>query len=242
MSFDEQLSKCLIPRSQGYEFYFRNYVFRSILLDNKVLFDVGGGNGIASFFFAKNAHNGSSVVIDPLSDGSNDTMRTQFRLLKERFVSEKVSFLKATTEALPHTEFCDIMLMHNSINHFDESIVFSLAYDNAAQITYRKLLGDALTHLKPGGFLIVSDCSSNNFFGNFFGWNPFAPAIEWNKHASPRVWEEILSSLGLTHLDTSWNARRELGSFGKLFLANKYVSYFLDSHFTSIYKKEIRPD
>ena len=47
--FDNLLSEAGITRSDGYEFYFRNYIYKDIDLDGKKILDIGGGNGLASF-------------------------------------------------------------------------------------------------------------------------------------------------------------------------------------------------
>ena len=36
--------------------------------------------------------------------------------------------------------------------------------------------------------LVVCDCSNSNFFARLNISNPFAPAIEWQKHQRPEVW------------------------------------------------------
>ena len=48
-TFDKRLKSCGIKLSFGYEFYFKNYIFKGVDLKNKSLMDFGGGNGIASF-------------------------------------------------------------------------------------------------------------------------------------------------------------------------------------------------
>ena len=77
--FDKKLKNSGIKRSFGYSFYFKNYIFEGIDLKNKKLLDVGGGNGIASFFVNDLEKSCECVIVDPLEDGSSKLMYLQYQ-------------------------------------------------------------------------------------------------------------------------------------------------------------------
>ena len=229
--FDKVLRASGVPRAFGYEFYFRNYIFESVELKNKSLCDIGGGNGIASFFAQKYLNASEAVVVDPLGDGSNQMMRDQFENFSRNFGSHNVSLFEGEINEYPDGGQFDCMLLHNSINHIGEDLIQSL-FDNPKSLEeYTLRLQTIFSFLKKGGTLIIADCSSSNFWGDFNLYNPIAPNIEWHLHIKPKGWIDICTSLGLSLVNDRWTARREFGFFGKNILAKKMPSYFLDSHF-----------
>ena len=65
-TFDILLSQAGIPRSKGYDFYFSNYIYKDLDLDGKKILDIGGGNGIASFYALNLSPDCSAWVVDPI--------------------------------------------------------------------------------------------------------------------------------------------------------------------------------
>lgn len=232
--FDNMLQECGIPRSKGYHYYFQNYIFRDIDLTNKSILDVGGGNGIASFFATSFGDRCRSLVVDPIDDGSNSLMLDQYSKMNQLFAS-KVDFFKGYTSELTVHEKFDVIIMHNSINHVGENIVSQLAVNEKARSEYKELLKDILKFSNPGTLLIIADCARKNFWGDFNLPNPVAPTIEWILHQQPEVWSDMLAELGCMHSSTQWTARREFKGIGRYLLANRYCSYMLNSHFCSKY-------
>lgn len=81
--FDNNIKICSIRRSFGYGFYFQNYIFEGVDLKNKSILDLGGGNGIASFFAAHSDKSCRCTIVDPFEDGSNTLMNTQYKELSK---------------------------------------------------------------------------------------------------------------------------------------------------------------
>jgi SAM-dependent methyltransferase len=221
----------------GYGYYFREHIFSKINLKKKKILDLGGGNGIAGVYAALSEESAAITIVDPLEDGSNSRMMEQYESLQEISKVKNVTFFQGFLEELAEEEKFDVILMHNSINHIAEDHVASLHLSQNAKKVYLDKLGYILSRLKSGGKFIIADCSNKNFWGFLHFPNPVAPSIEWHLHQPPEVWREIIEELGLKHQSTAWTARRELGSIGKIILANRLTSYFLDSHFVSKYSK-----
>ena len=157
--------------------------------------------------------------------------------MKKHLGQNRIRFHQNFIDSLSKPEECDIVLMHNSINHIGEDIIKTILINNTSYYDYKSRLEKILSRLTKKGILIVSDCSVFNFLGNLGLKNPIAPTIDWDLHCEPHVWQKIIEDIGLRHIRTEWIARREFGNFGRKFISNKICSYFLDSHFLSFYTK-----
>ena len=237
-TFDESLEKTGITRSRGYAFYFRHYIFDNIELDNKNLLDLGGGNGMASFYALSSSSSCSAWVVDPIAEGSNELMSLQYNSMKENYDPRRITFHRDFIDTLLSPKEFDIVLMHNSINHIGEDILEDVLISDDAYREYKERIKTIVDRLIPKGILIVADCGKNNFWGTLGLNNPFAPSIDWKLHWEPWVWKRMIEEIGCSHIRTNWTARREFGGFGRQFLANRLCSYFLNSHFVSIFEKD----
>jgi hypothetical protein len=79
--------------------------------------------------------------------------------------------------------------------------------------------------------IVICDCSNNNFFNDIGIKNPFMPTIEWEKHQSPSFWAELMSESGFKLDSINWTTFNRTGKVGKFLTGNKFLSYFLQSHF-----------
>ena len=235
--FDQLLKEAGIPRANGYHFYFKNYIFKDIDLKNKKIMDLGGGNGRASFFALSESPSCTSCVVDPLTEGSNNLMLEQFNYIKKKFAEDRIKFHQDFIDSLLKPEIFDIVLMHNSINHIGEDIIEKILTNNESYNEYKKRIKPIFDRLTSKGILIVSDCGTFNFLGNLGFKNPIAPTINWKIHCEPNIWQKMIEGFGFRHIRTEWTARREFGNFGRKFLSNRICSYFLNSHFVSVYEK-----
>ena len=219
---------------RGFGFYFSRYVFDGIDLSSKNIADVGGGNGIASFYACVSDPSCNSWVVDPIEEGSNSQMMQQYSAFQNRFSCERVRYHRDVIDTLEHPQMFDILLLHNSINHIVEDL---LGLEQTDLTSFRQRLQSIISRLRVGGVLIVAECGRRNLWGDLGFKSPFSPTIEWKIHKEPEFWREILEPLGVEHLKTTWSARREFGSFGKRFLSNRFAAYVTNSHFVSVYKR-----
>ena len=107
-TFDDSLEKTGITRSRGHALYFKHYIFENIELDNKRLLDLGGGNGIASFYALSASSSCSAWVVDPIAEGSNDLMSLQYNSMKENYDPSRITF---------HRDFIDTLLSPKKFHH-----------------------------------------------------------------------------------------------------------------------------
>lgn len=213
------------------------YIFEGISLKNKSLLDLGGGNGIASFFASHSDKSCRCTIVDPFEDGSNTLMSNQYKELSKVY-NNTVKLHMGYVETLPKDEKFDLILMHNSINHIGEDIIIDIQYNQNHWKKFSLRLESILMRAKKGAKIIVADCSSKNFWNDIGVKNPLAPTIEWHLHQPPHVWKEMIEKFNFTRLSTKWTSRRELLLFGKILLAHRLISYFTESHFVSIYEKK----
>lgn len=232
--FSEELIERGFQNKKGFGFYFNQYVFQGVDLKNKKMADVGGGNGIASFYACMQEPSCQSWVIDPIAEGSNSEMMDQFSRLRQSTRCVRVNYHNGLITSLSEPQEFDIVLMHNSINHIVEDILRS---DASEQKRFQERLAPVTERLKPGGQLIVAECGKQNFWDHIGLRSPFAPTIDWQIHEEPEFWSNILENQNCAHLKTNWSARRELRAVGKWLLANRIGSYFTNSHFVSHYIK-----
>jgi hypothetical protein len=125
----------------------------------------------------------------------------------------------------------DIVLIQDAINHFDEPACVTLTTDPASRERYEKIFTLIAALLKPGGTLIMSDCSSKNFFDAIGLQAPFAKEIEWEKHQPPQVWADVARPQGLELTKVRWSSPTRFGEWGKKLLGSSLAAWFFTSHF-----------
>lgn len=214
------------------KFYLKEYLFKGVEIAGRSLIDIGGGNGLLSYYAALNGA-GTVVVMEPEMDGSSDGVIRGFYELHQAFGNP--SNISLTTDVLERFDRSgkqfDIILMHDSINHIDEDACARLPVDETARakyLTYFDLLRD-ISH--PGTRLIICDCSNRNFWASVLGKNPMAPTIDWHKHQPPAFWASLLSQRGFRHGNTRWSSPNMLRSAGRMLLGSRVAAYFTYSHF-----------
>ena len=212
-------------------------LFKGIKISGKTVLDVGGGDGLFTFYAASQGAK-KVICLEPECDGSYGEMTKNFEKIKSILQLENAQLIKSTFQDYnPLDEKFDIVLMHNSINHLDEGACERLTEDKAAWEKYLDITKKINSIANPGAKLLVCDCSNENFFAKVGIKNIFAPTIQWSKHQKPETWIKLLRQSGFYPTKLNWNSPKQLGNIGYLFLGNKFLSYFLGSHFRLVLTK-----
>ena len=220
----------LYPNRGNLQFHLKT-LFKNIALENRRVLDIGGGSGLHSFYAACMGAK-EVVCLEPETEGSRSGMGAKFRRLSGILGQDHVWFEPVTFQAFePAGKQFDIILLHNSINHLDETACINLLNDDASKAIYMDICSKLSSLASSRAKLIVCDCSRYNFFALFRIRNPFAPTIEWNKHQAPEVWVDLLSQVGFVNPRIRWTSFNTLRSPGRVLLGNRLLSYFLRSDF-----------
>jgi hypothetical protein len=127
--------------------------------------------------------------------------------------------------------------LHDSINHLDEQACINLLTDNDSYEKYQYICKKMYDIANNNAKLVVCDCSNSNFFASLRLINPFSRTIEWHKHQSPETWVSLLKEAGFIDPKIKWSSFNRLGNIGRFFLGNRFMSFFLQSHFCLIMRK-----
>lgn len=220
----------LYPNRGNLQFHLKT-LFKNIVLENRRVLDIGGGSGLHSFYAACMGA-GEVVCLEPETEGSHFGTEAKFRKLSGILGYDYVRFEPVTFQVFePAGKQFDIILLHNSINHLDETACINLLNDEASKAIYMDIFSKLSSLASSGAKLIVCDCSRYNLFALLRINNPFAPTIEWHKHQAPEVWVDLLSQFGFANPRVRWTSFNTLRSPGRVLLGNKLLSYFLRSDF-----------
>ena len=206
-------------------------LFRGIDFKNKSVLDIGGGFGLYSFYAAGRGAK-RVVCLEPEAEGSSSGTMDKFHKLNRLLECHHVELKPVTLQALePEAETFDVILLHNSINHLDETACINLLRESKSKAVYRKIFSEIDALSNQGAKLIICDCSRYNCFALLRIRNPFAPTIEWSKHQAPEVWANLLSEAGFVNPKIRWSSFNKLRHWGRILIGNKLMAYFLTSHF-----------
>ncbi|MGJ9421488.1 class I SAM-dependent methyltransferase [Aeromicrobium sp. CF3.5] len=205
-------------------------VFEGVPLAGQSMLDVGGGDGRLSFYAAARGA-GKVVCLDPAADGSSPGIDEQFTTLATHVGGNVNRLTERFQEHDPGHELYDVVLVHNAINHLDESACAALPDDSGAISSYREIFASLRSLLRTGGHIIVADCAKRNMWGDLRIGNVFAPTIEWHIHQQPEVWDRLMTQAGFAPGRTRWDAPSKLRRPGQMVLGNKIGAYVTNSHF-----------
>lgn len=213
------------------------FLYHHIDFTGKTVLDIGGGTGVHSFYaLARGAAH--SVVVEPEGDGGHSDMVSTFETLRKTFGNPSVDLICDTFQNyMPPSEGFDIVLVQDAINHFDEPACITLRQSDESRAVYAAIFSKIARVLRPGGYLVLSDCSSRNLFPLLGLRNPFDQAIEWHKHQPPTVWTELATAYGLQRLDLRWSSPARFGDLGQILFGNALASWFFTSHFVMTFRK-----
>lgn len=205
--------------------------YRDIRFDGTRVIDIGGGNGIHSFYAAALGAK-EVVVIEPEDAGSTAAVVSQFNKWKDELGDPNVDILTTTFQEYdPEGRSFDIILIQDAINHLDEGACSKLSFDQESQEKFMHIFLKLASIAHVGTILHFSDCSSRNFYPAVGLSNPFDPGIEWEKHQPPSVWIGLLEKVGFKFISKRWSSPTKLGELGKIIFGNSMMNYFFTSHF-----------
>ncbi len=222
----------LIKSKRREQFYFRT-VFAGVDFHGARVLDIGGGSGLLSFYAACMGAR-QVTCLEPEAEGSSLGVGRIFSAIRDRLgFGDRVVCKPVTFQAFESAgERFDVILLHHSINHLDETACIQLLEREEARTAYRRISAKLGSLSETGTKLILFDCSSRNLFALLGIRNPFAPTIEWRKHHPPEVWASLLEEVGFQKDRVAWMSFSRLYLPGRLLLGNRFASYFLTSHFS----------
>lgn len=204
----------------------------------KRVLDIGGGAGTLSVFSSFWFDAEEVVCLEPGAAGSNDSMFRQFSALKDAAgLGDRVRMDDSTLQDFVAQEPFDLVILHNSVNHLDESAVFHLHEDATARARYAEHCNLVARMTTPGGSLIVADCSPRNLFASLGLHNPFAPTIDWDIHQPPELWANLFEEAGFSDPKIRWTGISRAGPLVSAMVRNRACAYCLNSHFALTMKK-----
>lgn len=211
-----------------------DWAFKDINFENKNVLDIGGGNGIYSYY-AKYKGAFSCLNLEPFAAGSEN-----IKIIDDSaFGDLKIDVKRITLQEFESNSKFDVIILHDSINHLDEDN-FSILHENeGAYSRYSDLVLKIRSFLSKGGSLVVSDCSRVNFFAWLRTKNPIAPSIEWHLHQHPTILTKLFKKNGLILQKLRWSPFKRFDEFGHFLTRFGFlVSNFMQSHYNMVFREQ----
>ena len=209
------------------------WAFKGIEFKNKTVLDIGGGNGIYSYY---SRFKGAKYCInlEPFQSGSKN-VKINSKTVPE---SLKIKLINKTIQEFKSEKKFDIIILHDSINHLDESIFSKIDKDTHSFEKYSNLIKKISDMLENNGTIVVTDCSKYNFWRLLGMKSPFAPTIEWEIHQSPYLIKKLFLKQGFEKFKIRWSPFKRFGFLGIIISNFGYIpSFFMQSHYNIIIRK-----
>jgi SAM-dependent methyltransferase len=218
-------------RARSLRFYLP-YLLGDVDFGGRRVLDVGGGIGECSFYAAARGAR-EAVCIEPEAEGSTRGVQATFRRVADALgEGKRVRMAPTTFQAYePDGAPFDVIVMHNSIHHLDESAVGALGADPEADEAYHRILSRLRTLAAPGATLVVADASRRNLYPLLGLRNPFLPQINYSHHPTAETWRRLLTDVGFVQPRVRWLAPRRFGAVGAALCSNAVAAFLLTSHF-----------
>jgi 2-polyprenyl-3-methyl-5-hydroxy-6-metoxy-1,4-benzoquinol methylase len=207
------------------------FLFDGVPLRGRSVLEIGGGAGILSYYAASMGAT-RVVCLEPEADGGTAGIRQRFRQLGQRLRLDSVRLEPTTLQRFDAAGATfDVVVVHDAVNHLDEEACISLTYSSESRLRYVDLFRKIAALTRPGGNLVVADCSRYNLFGMLGLRSPLAPTIEWHKHQAPKTWAALLEAVGFERPRIRWSSFNTLRWPGQLLFGNAVAAFALTSHF-----------
>jgi hypothetical protein len=171
------------------------------------------------------------VCIEPEAAGVSTGARGHFERIRSEFPGAPVTLDTRTIQEYSSGSPFDVVLLYASVNHLDEDACVRLPDDANAREVYKREFARIASLLVPGGKIVVSDCSSRNFFASLGMKSPIVPTVESRKHQPPEVWARLLGESGFCSPEIRWEPIFGYGRAVESLTANAAAAYFLKSIF-----------
>lgn len=111
-----------------------DFQYNGIEFNGLRVLDIGGGNGIHSFYAAASGAR-EVLIIEPEDDGSTAGVLAQLDAWKKELGAQNVQLVKGLFQEYEHTgEAFDLIIIQDAINHLDEEACVKLHDDEKSQI------------------------------------------------------------------------------------------------------------
>lgn len=211
--------------------------FQHVDVAGKRVLEIGAGAGIFSAYAAMIGAR-RVLALEPETMGATKGVASDILRMKEELAMENFEVSGQTLQDYDSGgEKFDIVLAHNSVNHWNEPMCEQLGCNGAAREVYRRLFERVADLTDSGGRLILTDCCRHTFFPLLGLRNPVARSIEWHKHQSPRLWARLAGSAGFRRESLSWRPLFRLRALGWL-AANRVAAFFLAGGFRLVLRRE----
>ena len=214
------------------------HIFRGVDLRGRTVLDVGSGLGLTSCYAA--ARGAKRVVgIEPEAAGcETGTLERARSIRAEMAYEQRVEIVPATLAESGIEGRFDVVVVNDAINHFDEEACAVLDRNPAARGAYRPLFEHLSRLTKPGGSLILTDCSNRNFLPDIGLINPIRRSINWRIHQPPELWAEMFLRFGFRDPRIDWIPLARMGRLGRAIGTWRWAAYFLNSQFRLLLVRE----
>lgn len=221
----------LYSSSRNLQFHM-DQAFGDIDFTSKKVLDIGTGIGLCSFY-AVHMGAAKAVALEPEAAGATAGVKRRFDEIRSILESDKVDLRPIPLQEFdPDGDKFDIIILHDSVNHLDETACERLHLNDEAAIdTYTAIFRRLYDMAENGAKLIVTDAARHNLFPMIGLRNPMCPSIVWHGHQQPSSWAKLLSHAGFQNPKIKWKTPNRLRSIGQMLLGNQIAAFFLMGQF-----------
>lgn len=198
--------------------------------------EVGAGNGLYACCVASLGAK-HIIALEPEAEGSGQAVGKTLVQNAYKLGLTNLKYIPCTLQDFTTpTSSLDLIYMLAVVNHLDEKHVQTLHSDERSRSVFQHLLRPVWEWLKPGGMFVLTDASRHHAYEplirlKLLRRHPFQPAIEWEKHQPPRVWQNLLQDLGYYPVEFHWATNWRYPWIPRLLVDNIIAAHLYSSLF-----------